>query len=37
MGVSFNYDLRTVGDFAAIPGFDIDTTGYGLGPRFTFD
>jgi len=36
MGVSFNYDLRSVSDFAATPGFDIDTTSYGLGFRYNF-
>jgi len=36
MGVSFNYDMASFSDFAAIPGFDVDTTTYGLGFRMTF-
>lgn len=36
MGVSFNYDIANVSDFAAVPGFDVDTSTYGLGFRMNF-
>lgn len=36
MGVTFNYDLRSVSDFAATPGLDADYDTMGLGFRFTF-
>jgi hypothetical protein len=37
MGVSFNYDLRSLSDFAATPGFDIDLDTMGFGFRYNFN
>jgi hypothetical protein len=37
MGVTFNYDLRSVDDFAAVPALEADYDTMGLGIRFTFD
>ena len=37
VGLTFNYDLANVADFAGTPGFDVDSTSYGLGLRVDFD
>jgi hypothetical protein len=40
MGVSFNYDLRKVSDYAEAfigPGLDVDANNYGLGFRYNFN
>ncbi len=37
MGVSINYDMRSVADFGGIGGLDVDLTTYGVGFRLSFD
>lgn len=37
IGVSFNYDMRKVADFATATGFDIDIDTMGVGLRLDFD
>jgi Outer membrane protein beta-barrel domain len=37
MGVSFNYDLKSLSDYSGIPGFDIDMDTMGVGFRFNFN
>lgn len=37
MGISINYDMRAISDFAGVGGFDVDLTTYGVGFRLSFD